>query len=222
MAIAAELKVEARAPGKGSAKALRLERKIPAVIYGPKMENMNVTIDELFVLRHSGAKHESSIFQTTSDTSGLSSLKVMLKKIETHPATNRPVHVDLYALDMSATIKVNVSIEFMGEPVGVKEEGGVTQTILREIEIECNPTEIPESIKVDISEMKVGDSLHVSEVSFPTGVKPMTAPERTIITVSLPKEEKEEPVEAAAAEGAEGAEAPAEGEAAPAADAEKK
>lgn len=209
---AVEFNVSARTSGKGQAKALRNERKVPAVIYGPKMENKNVYLDEIFVLKHSSSKFESSIFQTKSDDSGLNSLKVMLKKIETHPATNRPTHVDLYALDMTASIKVNVTIEFTGEPVGVKEEGGMTQTVLREVEVECSPTEIPETIKVDISEMKVGDSLHVSEVSFPAGVKPITAPERTIVTVNLPKEEKaEEP--AAAAEGEEAA-----AEAAPAED----
>ena len=202
MAITAEMNIESRKIGKGTSRALRVERKVPAVIYGPKMENKNVYVDELFVLRHSGARHESSIFDTKSDDSSLGSLKVMLKKIDQHPATNRPIHVDLYALDMSATIKVNVSIEFVGEPVGVRDEGGAVQTILREIEIECNPVDIPDSIKVDISEMKVGDNLHVSDVSFGKGVTPMTSPERTILTVSMPKEEKvAEPTEVVAEAG---------------------
>ena len=205
--------IVARTPGKGASGKHRLDRMIPAVVYGPKMKNQNCLIDEIFVLKHSGSKHESSIFQTKSDTKELNSLKVMLKKIDTHPKTSRPIHVDLYALDMTAKIKVNVNIEFEGEPVGVKEEGGVLQTVLRDVEIECNPTEIPESIKVDVSGVKLNESLHVSDMTFPAGVTPMTAQERTICSVSMPKEE---PVEEAApaAEGADAAAADA-----PAADA---
>lgn len=211
MSTTTECNVVERKTGKGPSRALRLEKKIPAVIYGPKLENQNCYVEELFVLRHSGAKHESSIFQTKSETSKLNSLKVMLKKIQTHPATNRPVHVDLYALDMAAKITVNVTVEYVGEPIGVKENGGVLQTILREVEIECNATEIPEFIKVDISSLDVGSSLHVSDVNFPAGVTPTTAGERTMATVNLPKEEKA----AEPATAADGEAAPAAGDAAP-------
>ncbi len=205
--------VEARQPGKGASIAYRKDRKVPAVIYGPKTKNVNCLLDEIFVLKHSGTRHESSIFQTKSDEKNLSGMKVMLKKIDTHPATKRPIHVDLYALDMTAKIKVNVNVEFEGTPAG-EEEGGVLQVILRDIEIECNPVDIPESIKVDVSGMAVNDSIHVSDIAFPAGIEPMTDAERTVCTVSIPREEPEEPVEAAAAEGAEGEDGAAEGEAA--------
>jgi len=194
MATTTVVQLDTRSAGKGLSKAARLEKKIPAVIYGPKMKNVNALIDELFVLRHSGAKHESSIFETQSNTQELTSLKVMLKNIQTHPGTGRPIHVDLYALDMSATIRVNVTIKFEGEPKGVKEEGALIQTLLREIEIETNPTEIPEYILVDISGLEVGDSVHVSDVKFSSNVKPITPLERTILTLALPREEKEEEV----------------------------
>lgn len=203
--------VQPRTTGKHNSRALRRERMVPAVIYGPKMENKNVLLDEVFVVKHRSSRFESSIFQTESDSSDISSLKVMLKNIQTHPATGRPVHVDLYALDMKATIKVNVQIKYVGEPIGVKENGGQLQVVRNEVEIECNATDIPESIEVDISGMDLNSSLHVSEMSFPAGVKPMTAGERTICTVNLPQEEKEEePVVAAEGEAADGAEAPAE------------
>ena len=214
--------VEPRQPGKSKSGQYRRDRKIPAVIYGPKMENQNCLIDEIFVLKHSGSRHESSIFQTQSDDKKLNSLKVMFKRIDNHPVSTRPIHVDLYALDMTAKIKVNITIDFQGTPVGVKDEGGVLQTVLREVEIECNPIDIPDSISVNIEELKLNDSLHVSDISFPAGITPITVPERTICSVTMPKEEPAEPeVTAEGAEGAEG-EAPAgadagrEGEAAPA------
>jgi large subunit ribosomal protein L25 len=200
-------KIEARKPGKGISGKYRVERKVPAVIYGPKMENMNCVMDEIFVQKHSGSKHESSIFQTTSDDAKLSGLKVMIKKIQRHPGTSRPVHVDLYALDMTAKIKVHVRFEFEGEAKGVKEGGGVLQTTLREVELECNPTDIPQSIKVDVSGVELNGSLHISDITFPAGVTVMTALDRTICTVAIPKEEPAEPAAEAATEGA----APADG-----------
>lgn len=202
--------VEARTPGKGASGSYRKDRKVPAVIYGPKTKNMNCLLDEIFVLKHSNSKYESAIFQTQSDQGDLSGMKVMLKRIDTHPATQRPVHVDLYALDMTAKIKVHVNIEFVGKPKGA-EQGGVLQINLRDVEIECNPVDIPESIKVDVSALDLNESIHVSDVTFGAGITPISPPERTICSVSVPKEEPaEEPVDAAA-EGAEGGEAKAEG-----------
>lgn len=209
-AVTETITVSPRKTGKGNSKDLRNDRLVPAVIYGPKMENQNVTLEEIFVVKHSGSKHESSIFQTKSEDGKLSSLKVMLKKIEKHPRSGRPVHVDLYALDMTATIKVNVPVNLVGEAKGVKEEGGVLQVTLRDLEIESNPTEIPEQIDVDVTELAVGSSIHVSDVKVPAGVKVITAAERTIVTCNLPKEEKaEEPVEVAAESGDATAEAAA-------------
>lgn len=216
MASAIEFNVELRKTGKGASRTLRKDRKIPAVIYGPKMENKNVIIDEMFVVKHSNSKYESSIFQTKSGQGDLNSLKVMIKKIQTHPMSRRPVHVDLYALDMNAKIRVHINLKFIGEPVGVKEEGGVRQIVMRDVEIECNPSDIPEAIEVDISQVKLGTSLHVSDINFPAGAKPITAGDRTIVTVNLPKEDKPEAPVAAAGDAA----APAAG-AAPAADAAK-
>lgn len=203
-------KVEDRTPGKHWSRTSRKNRMIPAVIYGPKMENKNVLIDEVFVQKHRSARYESAIFETQSDNNEIGSLKVMLKNIQYHPASNRPIHVDLYALDMAATIRVNVQIKYVGEPIGVKEDGGIRQVVLHEVEIECNPLDIPEFIQVDISDLELNTSKHVSDISFPAGVKPMTALDRTLVTVNLPKEEKVE--EVVPVEGAEATAAPAAGE----------
>lgn len=206
------LTVEPRSPGKGVSGKLRKDRKIPAVIYGPKMENQNCLIDELFVVRHSGSRHESSIFQTKSDEKNLNSLKVMIKNIDNHPLTTRPVHVDLYALDMSAKIRVHVTFDFEGTPIGVKTGGGVLQTNLREVEIECNPTEIPESIIVNVEGLDLNESLHVSDITFAAGITPMTSGDRTICSVAVPKDEPAETALDGAAEGAAAASVPVVGE----------
>ena len=202
--------VEPRKQGRHWSRKSRIENKIPAVIYGPKMENKNVLMDEIFIVKHRSQKYESAIFKTQSDDANLGNINVMLKKIQYHPVSNRPVHVDLYALDMTQTVRVKIPVKYEGEPVGCKEEGGVRQIILHEIEIECSPTSIPENVVVDISGLKLNTSLHVSEMSFPEGVKLITAAERTAVTISMPKEEK-----------AEETAAPAEGDAAAAGDDKK-
>lgn len=209
MAKAPQVTIQNRQPGKGLSKSYRKQKLVPAVIYGPQVKNQLALIDELFVLRHCGSRHESTIFQTQSDDKNLNGLKVMLKNIQRHPLSWDPLHVDMYALDMSASIKVNVTLDFQGEPAAVANEGALVQTVLREIEVECDPLSIPETIAVDISQMQAGDSLHVSEIQFPEGLKPITNPERTVITVYLPKPEAEPEEAAEAAPAAEGAEAPA-------------
>lgn len=205
-------KIETRKSGKHHNRSNRNQRMVPAVIYGPKHENTNVLITELFVDKHRSQKYESVIFKTESDDGSINGVNVMLKSIQYHPVSNRPVHVDLYALDMTKSVRVHIPIKYVGEPIGCKEEGGIRQIILHEIEIECSPTSIPENIEVNIEGLKLNHSVHVSDMKFPEGVKVMTAADRTIATVGLPKEEKaEEPVAAeGAAEGA--AAAPAAGE----------
>ena len=190
MIVSEQIKLDIRETGKGNSRDLRKKHKIPGVIYGPKMKNQNVIMDELFVVKHSGSKHESSIFETKSDHSTLNSLKVMLRKIQSHPTTGRPVHVDLYAPDMETSIRVNVTIKFVGEPIGVRKDGGIRQITMGQIEVKCNPNEIPAEIQVDISHLKTGQSMHVSEMTFPPSAKPLTAPDRTIVTVNHPKKEK--------------------------------
>ncbi len=207
------ISVKSRMTGKGISKANRKEKMIPAVIYGPKLKaNINCKIDQLTVERFGTAKHESTVFVIgDSEVKEAQSLRVLFKNVAYEPSTNKPMHVDLYALDMTGSIRVPVEIKLMGTSIGVKEQGGLLNQTLRELEIECAANSIPDHIEVDVSELNLNDSLHVSDLKLPSGVKAMTAPERTIVTVNAPKEEKvEEPVAAAP-----------EGEAAPAGEAPK-
>lgn len=211
------LNVEPRTIGKHFSRTARKGKKIPTVIYGPKFKNANVFIDEVTVTRYKSRRFESSIFTlNTPDAKELNGVKVLIKNIQMNPLTDRPMHLDLYALDMSSKVRLKVVLEIVGLPVGVKEEGGLLQTVMHDIEIECLPADIPASIKVDVSGLALNDSLHVSDLEMPKGVRAVTAAERTLATVTLPEEEKAAAPVAAAAAPAAGAAAPAAG-AAPAA-----
>lgn len=206
-------KVETRKSGKHFSRSSRNERKVPAVVYGPKCPNTTLLADEVAITKHRSPRFESTLFKLESPDSKINNIHVLLKKIQYHPVTNRPVHVDFYALDMDKKVRVNVTLEFVGTPAGVKESGGLFSTIMHEVELECDPRSIPSTITVDVTGLGLNESLHVSDIKFPANVTPITAPSRTVATVNAYVEEKVQAPTAAATDAA----APAAGAAAPAA-----
>ena len=218
-----ELTVTPRTPGKHHSRGSRIQGRIPAVLYGPKMENTALLTEEITLRKYSGHRFESTIFQLKSEDPKLNKVNVILRGMQVHPVTRRPVHVDFYAVDMTSTIRVNVEIRFEGKAAGLA-EGGVLQTVLRDLEIECLPSDIPEFIVADVSGLGLGDALHVSDLKMPANVKVIAALQRTIATVNVPADEPiATPVTAAeGAATAAGAAAPAAAAAAaPAADKKK-
>lgn len=222
-----ELNVETRTIGKHWSRGLRRDKKVPAVVYGPKVKSLSVSLLENEVVKYAKSQFDNAIFVLKSSDPQINDLKVLKKSIDVHPVSRRPVHLDLFALDLTKTVRVFVKVNYEGKAIGVK-EGGLLNTVKHEVEVECLPTEIPQGISIDVSNLGVGDSLHASELQMPGGVKLITLPTETLCTVVTVEEEVAAPV-AAAAEGAaaavaapaEGA-APAAGAAAPAAKAEEK
>lgn len=212
-----EIPVTTREIGKHASRTSRTEGKVPGVVYGPKTKPVNVLAEEKLIKKFHGRKFESTLFTLKTDVSGLDKVVVLLRDIQVHPVTRRPVHVDFYALDMSSNVVVSIGLRFEGKPVGLS-DGGVLELIVREVDVECKPNEIPEEIVVDVSGMNVGDALHVSDLKAPAGVKFISQSTLTLATCVVPKEEAATPV-AAAAEAAPAAAAA--GKAAPAAAAAK-
>lgn len=208
-----EIPVSTREIGKHASRTSRTQGMVPGVVYGPKTKPMNVVAEEKLIKKFHGRKFESTIFTLKTDVSGLDNVAVLLRDIQVHPVTRRPVHVDFYALDMSANIVVSIGLRFEGKPVGLS-DGGVLELIVREVDVECKPNEIPSEIVVDVSGMGVGDALHVSDLKAPAGVKFISQSTLTLATLVVPKEEAAAPA-AAAAEAAPAAAAA--GKAAPAA-----
>ncbi len=208
-----EIPVSARTSGKHHSRQARSQGRVPATVYGPKTEPINVLADELVVRKYQGRKFESTIFNLKSDDSKLNSISVILRDVQVHPVTRRPIHVDFYAPDMTKPVRVNVELRLEGKAVGLS-EGGLLEHLLRDIEIEVLPLEIPEFISADVSNLGLGDALHVSDVQVPAGVKVISLPTLTIATVAVPKEETATPAATAEAAPAAGAAAPAAGAAA--------
>jgi large subunit ribosomal protein L25 len=151
---------------------------------------------------------------------GAKESKALVRDLQRDPITNRVLHIDFHAIAMDRPINVWIPIHLKGTPMGVKVEGGIMQTTMRELEISCLPANIPDSIDLDVSELGIGDSIHVGDLKL-ENVDVLAAARQTIVVISAPTIIKAEAAAAegvvaegeaaVAAEGAEGAEA-AEGE----------
>lgn len=216
-----ELNVTPRQTGKASSRALRMSRQVPAVVYG-SVKATSITLEEGAILKYNVRAFENSLFTLKSDDKAVNGVVVLMKEVNVHPLTRRPQHVDLFALDLTKTVRISVEIRIEGKPIGIA-DGGLLNVVNRQIELECLPTQIPEGITVDVSGLGVGDSIHVKEIALPDGVKLISSPDMTIAVCNI-LEEEAAPVAAvaAAAAPAAGAAAPAAGAAAPAAKAPAK
>jgi large subunit ribosomal protein L25 len=142
----------------------------------------------------------------------------MIKELQSHPVSGNFIHIDFYEIDMNRKINVMIPIVARGKSKGV-EDGGLLQIVRREIEVLCLPGDIPETIEIDITNLDIGDSVHVEEIPLGDNVELPSDVNFTVVTISSPKVEEEGAAEAE--EGLEGAEEEAEGEAAEDAESEE-
>ncbi len=204
-----ELTVEARQAGRANARGLRVAKMVPGIIYGAT-ENSNVSLHINDVIKYNSRAYENALLTIKSSDSKLNGKVALMKEVILNPLSRRPEHIDLFALDMTKNVRVSVEIRVEGKAIGIA-EGGLLNIVIRQVEVECKPTEIPEFIVVDVTNLGVGDSLHVSDLTVPEGIKMISRPELTIAAVVVQEEEVVVVPEAAAAA------APAAGAAAPAA-----
>ncbi len=182
-----ELTVEPRQTGKHFSRALRVDRKVPAVVYG-STDNANIFVNEGDVVRYNTRNYENALFNLKSTDKNANGKVVLIKFVDVHPLTRRPVHVDFFALDMKKSVRVNIEIKLEGKPIGLA-EGGLLNVVNRQIEIECLPGDIPEFFTMDVSNLGVGDALHVSDLAIPEKYKLISGSELTIAVVNLQEEE---------------------------------
>lgn len=205
-----ELKVKTR-PAKGGAtpKALRREGFVPAVVYGYKKDPVTLVVNgHEFRTLLKETSHQGLLSLNIDD--GSASKTVMIKEIQKHPVSLNLVHADFYEVDMKKRITTHVPVVPVGTCKGEK-EGGVLQLIRRELEVRCLPARIPESIEIDVSDLDIGDAIHVADLQAAEGVELVHESNFTIIAVAAPSKEKAASVEAAVTE--EGAEAKVEAKA---------
>lgn len=186
--------------GKGSARKLRALGKVPAVVYGPHRDVAQVAVEAEDIARKLAGLEGTHLIRLTAtgDAAALNDRMVLIKELQRHPVSGRFLHADFYEVDLTARLTVSVTLHFVGKPVGVV-AGGILQPVLREVEVECLPTEIPEFLEVDVSGLGIHDSVHVGDLKLPEGVSSVGDPTQTIVTVVPPTVETR-PGEGAAAE----------------------
>src|SRR6202051_432250 len=184
---------------KNHARRVRREGKIPAVVYGAGKDSMPVTVDPRHVLRilRSDSGH-NTIFDLALH--GGEQSKVMIVDWQYEPIKGHLLHIDLKRIAMDKALRVNVPIILQGVPLGVKTEGGILEQMLREVEIECLPGDIPSHIDVDVSELTFGKVLRVSDLPHNQKLKFLTDANQPVAHVTSVKEEVVAAPEAVAAE----------------------
>jgi large subunit ribosomal protein L25 len=200
-----ELKTNKRtATGNGPARRLRQSGRIPAVYYGPNTEPVLLSVnknDLEQVLKKGGIGQVmlNLVIQKNGETLNM---PAMIKELQTHPVSRNFIHVDFYEIKMDRKITVRVPVTTTGVAKGV-ELGGILQIVRRELEVECLPLAVPESIVIDVTDLDIGDSVHVGKISLEGEIEILEDDNRTVVTILHPKlEEEEKPEEEEAEEGA--------------------
>jgi len=183
--------------GKNDARRARREGQVPVTIYGGGAEAVTalVPLRELAAILRSDTGR-NTIF--TVDVDGVEATEVMFADRQIDPVKSRLVHADFKRLVKGEKIEATVPLRLIGEPIGVREEAGVLEQIIREIEIRCEPRDIPEHLDVDVTNLGVHDVLHVSDIPVSEGVEILADADTVIATIGVVKEE---PVAAAPVEG---------------------
>lgn len=195
--------------GSGESRRLRNDGLLPAVVYGLGMEPVSIALN---------AREFTSALKTEAGSNVILNLEVgknkyttLAREIQRHPYKNEFLHIDLIQIDLTQKVEANVQINFLGTPVGVKDEGGLVQTINSTITVSTLPSSIPSSLDLDIADLSVGENATALDVKLPEGVELAAEDDDSIlVTITLPRaaieEEETEGLEGEEFDGEEGAE----------------
>lgn len=195
---------------RGSGKELNRKRlvqgKVPGVIYGKGLETRPLEFGRRELEKFLATARRGTVVVKMSVSDGADSKEsfAVLKEYQTDPLTDRVIHVDFYEVALGRKFRIEVPLKVRGKAAGI-ELGGLLEQIVRSLEVECTPDNVPESIEINVSHLGIGQSMHLGDVKFPEGVQPVEKDlKMTLVSVQTPK--VEEVVAAAPEEGAEAAE----------------
>ena len=175
--------------GKGPNRRLRAAGRVPAVLYGHKNQTVSLEVDpkDIFRILHSQSG-ENTIFGL--NVPGRERLNCLIKEYQLEPISHSLLHADLYEVAMDETLEVKVPVETKGEAYGVKTEGGLMDVVHRELRVECLPGDIPESIEVDVTNLKIGDMIRVRDLPPNEKIKILDDAETVVIAIEHPRAEE--------------------------------
>jgi len=195
--------------GKGAARQLRVQGKVPGVLYGATNDGpispFQIAVDvKALKAALDPVRRQNTVISVTVEDGGkaVRTLSALLKDYQLDPVRRDVTHVDLLAIDPQKEVQATVPLEFVGKPKGII-DGGVIHTVMRSLDVRCKPSDIPVKLPLDISALEIGDVLHVSDIQLPAGVVAMTGAREAVVSMQAPeKEEVVATTEAAPVEGA--------------------
>jgi large subunit ribosomal protein L25 len=182
---------------KGANRRLRATGRVPAILYGKEQEPTLLSID---------AREAERLFQQISVENTIIELKVkgdkskiqaLVREVQVGAVRPDLVHIDFYKIQAGVKLEVEIPLEFVGIPNGVRQDGGILEQVIHEVPVRCLPDQIPESIEIDVTALEINDSLHISDLKVAEGIEILMDPDRTICVVQVPRA-IEEPTAAAA------------------------
>ena len=173
--------------GKVATKEVRRNGEIPAVLYGLK-DNLSFSVCPDNLKDILTAKGQNALIDLNLE--GNKKRKVILKEFQSHPLKERWVHVDFLEVDVTKTVKVSVDVHLIGKSAGEK-MGGLINLVLKSLQVECLPVDIPQSVDLDVTAVELGQVLHVSDLGLPDKVKILNQPNEVVVSVYIPKVEEE-------------------------------
>ena len=206
MAVQINIKAKVRdQSGKGANRKLRQKGLTPAILYGNREKALSLYFDtNEFIKKTHGELHENTIFNLTIEGDPANkdeTVQAIIKESQFEPITDKMVHVDFYEMKTGKPVSMEVPIESIGKAKGVKVSGGILEHVQREVLIECLPRLIPDSIKVDVTDLDAGEAIHIRDLPVPEGITVLEDPEKVVFTIvhaakavteAAPAEEAEE------------------------------
>jgi large subunit ribosomal protein L25 len=179
--------------GRNAVKKVKAAGFVPGILYGPRQAPVPLKVDgrQLTAALAHAASENILVELDFQDGQGDGPALALIQEVQHHPLKRALVHVDFQAVSATEKVTAEVPIEAVGEPVGVKTRGGLLEHALRSLEVECLPRDLPASIRVDVSGLDIGDSLHVRELPLPAGVTAVTDGDLTVLSVVEPRVEQE-------------------------------
>jgi len=173
---------------KNAARRVRVEGKIPAVVYGAGQDSVAVSVDPRIITKilHSDSGH-NTIFDL--DVTGSGTVKAMIVDWQNEPLKGHLLHIDLKRIAMDKAMRVSVPVQLIGIPAGVKTQGGILDHVLREVEIECLPSDIPSHLDVDVTGLEINQGIHVSDLPHMGSIKYISDEGLTVAHVTAVREE---------------------------------
>ena len=183
---------------KNAARRVRVQGLIPAVVYGAGQDSVAVTVDPKAITKilHSESGH-NTIFDLNIE--GGAATKAMIVDWQNEPIKGKLLHIDMKRIAMNKVMRVSVPVQLVGVPTGVKNQGGILDHVLREVEVECLPSDIPSHIDVDVSGLEMNQAIHISDLPHSDKLKFLGEEDATVAHVTVIKETVEEVAAAAAA-----------------------